>query len=92
MGAELEGQSRRDRVEEEVGALQVGLGVVEVVRVVKEKRGEAEARTDLSHGEEGGAALQQGLEALHGARIVAGAFRFLGEAPEALGNGIHGHH
>lgn len=57
MGTKLEGQSRRDRVEEEVGALQVGLGVVEVVRAVKEKRGEAETRTDLSHGEERGAAL-----------------------------------
>lgn len=50
--AELEIEGGRDRLEEEERALEMGLGVVDVVRVTEEKGRDTEASLDFNEGKE----------------------------------------
>lgn len=92
VGAEFEGEGGgRGGAEEEKGALEVGLGVVEVVGTGEEDGGEAEAGTDLNKGEEGGAGLEDSLQALDGAAVVAAELGLLCQGPQPLHHGLHPH-
>lgn len=61
IGSALQLEARGYRLEEQLGALEVGTRVVDVVRVAEEKGGDAEARLDLDDREEGNVGLTNGF-------------------------------
>lgn len=72
VGSALQIEARRNGMEEQLGALEVRLGVSDVVRVLEEKRGDSEASLDFDDGEERYVALAYGFQTLH--RLVYLAF------------------
>lgn len=65
VGSALQIEARRNGMEEQLGALEVRLGVSDVVRVLEEKRGDSEASLDFDDGEERYVALAYGFQTLH---------------------------
>lgn len=82
VGPELEGEGGRGACEEEVGALQVGFRVGEVVGVSEQEVGEAKAGADLGQREEGQGGLEEGLQALDGDKgVPVGELRLVRQCP-----------
>lgn len=65
VSAALEIEAGRDGLEEKLRALEVGLGVVDVVRVLQEKSRDPKASLDLHDWVERHLALAYRLQALH---------------------------
>lgn len=87
--AELEVEGGRDGVEEEVGALEVGLGGGDAVGVAEEEGGDAEAGLHLHHREEGGRGLHHRLQALDRLPHLPSPLRVVGQPPQPLRRRFH---
>lgn len=70
-------------------ALEVGLGVVDVVGVLEKDGGDAKAGLDLHDGEEGHVALADGLQALHGLGDLSFALVQIRQTPQSLRQCLH---
>lgn len=63
---ELEVEGGRNRLKEEERALEMGLGMVDIVRVTEQKSRDTEASLDFNKGKERDLALADGFQALYG--------------------------
>lgn len=84
VSSELQIEAGRYRLEEELRALEVRLGVVDVVGVLEEEGGDAEPSLDLDDGEEGHLALAYGFQALHRLPYLPFALVVVRQPPQPL--------
>jgi hypothetical protein len=89
IGSALQIEARRNRMEKQLGTLEMRLGVSDVVGVFEEECSDAKASLDLHDREEGHVALANGFEALHRFFYLTFPLVVIGESPESLRQCFH---
>lgn len=89
VGSALQVEAGRDGFEEQLSALQVRLGVVDVVRVLEEQSGDAKTSLDFDDGEKRHVALAYGFQALHRLPDLASLLLVVRQSPQPFRHRFH---